>query len=157
MFPIELQFLSYDPKRTTCHLTLYCPVEYIIRNRVYSIWKLRCRDHLLYSREGCLVVRPVKNPTSYCLRLRQRKILLCYRLIVSKRTHRTRKELSPLSICYHLLDYLRHELLILFLSILLVEDTVGLVAKLRTEEEIGTSETVIRITHIIRIPCTNGK
>ena len=93
----------------------------------------------MHSREWSLVVRPVKNPGFSYLFSREGEMLLCYRLIVPKRTHRTRKELSPLSICHHLLDYLRNQLFILFLGILLVEDAVGFIM------ESNATKTMIKI------------
>lgn len=139
MFPIELQFLSYDPKRTTRHFTLYCPIQDIIRNRVYSIRKLRCRDRFLYSREWSLIVTPVESLTSHCLTFWERKILIRLCFVVSIRTHRTRKELSPLSIYHHPLYNLRNQLFILFLAILLVEDAVGFIM------ESNATKTMIKI------------
>jgi hypothetical protein len=60
VFPIELKFLFNDSKRFSAHFTLYCPVQDVVRDSLDRIWEFRCRNYLLYSREGRLIVRPVE-------------------------------------------------------------------------------------------------
>ena len=60
MFPVELEFLSDDTKWFLCEFTLYSPIEYIIWYIFYILWKLLCRDDLVYLRKWWFVVRPVE-------------------------------------------------------------------------------------------------
>ena len=60
MFSVELEFLSDDTKWFLCEFTLYSPIEYIIWYIFYILWKLLCRDDLVYLRKWWFVVRPVE-------------------------------------------------------------------------------------------------
>ena len=70
MLAIELQFLLDDTKWLLAHLTLYSPIQYIIRYWFYRIWELTRRDDFLYSRERSLVVWPVKYSFLYSFSFR---------------------------------------------------------------------------------------
>jgi hypothetical protein len=61
MFSVELELLFDNPKWFLTHFTLYSPVQDIIWDTFYSIWKFLCRDDLINLREWSLIVRPVEE------------------------------------------------------------------------------------------------
>jgi hypothetical protein len=156
MFSVELEFLLDNPKWFPRDFTLYSPIEDIIWDIFYSIWKFLCRDDLLNLREWSLIVTPVESKTQ-SFRLLERIILIRDRLIVSKWTHRCRKEFSPFSIRYHLLYDTRDKRFIFFFRILLIEDAVGFIAESDTAKEITTTLYFRTIIYIIRVICKYTK
>ena len=128
VFSVELKFLRNDSEWFLGNLTLYSPVQYIIWDIGYVMWKLTSWNHFLNFWKRCFIVTPVES-LFYCFFFREWKILLCYSLIVSKRTHARRKKFSPLSVLLHLLYDLGNQFFILLFAVLFVENTVLFIAE----------------------------
>jgi hypothetical protein len=155
MFAIELEFLPDNPKWFLAHLTLYSPVQDIIWYSLYSIWEFTCWYNLRDSRKWGFIITPIEewsveecsvflsfracpgihvsDTLDSCIRRNdrftsKRIVLICYRLIIPKWTQRGWKELSPLSVRYHLLYNTRNHLFIFFFGVLAIENAVGFIA-----------------------------
>ena len=61
-----------------------------------------------------------------------------------------REILSPLSLCYHLIDNFRYSLFIFFFCILFIEDTVLFIFQSYTAKTIGATMTHLTISDISR-------